>query len=94
MWRDDPHTDAEGLTEEEAELILRWIEQKDPNYFAGLPTPEEAWQHLEQIRRRPGSTWSRGWGISILQERDGIERFYEEGGMVWGFSWRSWRRFS
>ena len=48
LWRDDPHTDAEGFTEEEAELILRWIEQKDPNYFAGLPTPEEAWQHLEQ----------------------------------------------
>lgn len=23
LWRDDPHTDAEGLTEEEAELILR-----------------------------------------------------------------------
>ena len=46
LWKDDPYTDIEGLTEEEAELIMRWIEQKDPAYFAGLPTPEEAWKHL------------------------------------------------
>ena len=48
LWKDDPYTDIEGLTQEEAELIMRWIEQKDPAYFAGLPTPEEAWKHLEK----------------------------------------------
>ena len=25
LWKDDPYTDIEGLTEEETELILRWI---------------------------------------------------------------------
>ena len=66
LWRDDPHTDAEGLTEEEAELILRWIEQKDPNYFAGLPTPEEAWQHLEQRVGHLDSARKRRHGDGIV----------------------------
>lgn len=72
LWRDDPHTDAEGLTEEEAELILRWIEQKDPNYFAGLPTPEEAWQHLEQRVGHLDSARKRRNRAFLRRRRHGV----------------------